>query len=802
MKFTINWLKEHLDTKLDDQKIIDKLTSIGLEVESFESQSSELDKFIVAKIIKAEKHPNADRLKLCDVDIGQNEKVKVVCGAPNAKNDLLTVYAPPGATIPKSQTKLSVSKIRGVTSYGMLCSESELKLSNESEGIITLSSKKYSKQVGKKYFVNKNQKVVDLSITPNRADCLGVRGIARDLAAAGAGKLKNKNKSKINFSGLNKIKVKITNDKNQGCTKFGSLLIKGIKNTESPKWLKEKILSLGQKPISAVVDVTNYVMMDLNRPLHAYDADKIDKGIIVRNSKKGESFEALDNKKYVLGDNMCVISDASGVLGLGGIIGGVRSGTELNTKNILLESAYFKPKSIRSTSKILNLDTDAKYRFERGIDPNSIEEGLIKAAELIQNICGGTISKINITKKEKSNHRAIKFPIDLFNNTTGFKVEVREMTKILSDLGFLVKKNKKELNLKVPSWRPDILQPIDIVEEIVRIKGYDRIKTELPEKTRNKQTLNPHQKLFHFLQRSVASKGYYETVTWSFTDSKINELFKEEKPEVKIVNPISSDLNVLRSSIFSNLIFYLKKNLDRDVKDISLFEIGPIFSGKKPGQQEIVISAIKSGMISRLNWIEKERKVDVFDAKRDVMQTLIETGLDDKNFHIKSNAPNYYHPGKSGAIYQDSKSDKPIAFFGEIHPNINQKLQVKTEALILFEIFLDRIELHKNKLKDQKNKYEYSDFQKSERDFAFIIDKNLNVQELVKIIYKIDNNLIKNVKVFDLYEGENIPSDKKSIALNVTIQSLQKSLNDKDLEKINNLIISTVESKTGAKIRS
>ena len=802
MKFTINWLKEHLDTKIDDQKIIDKLTSIGLEVESFESQSSELDKFIVAKIIKAEKHPNADRLKLCDVDIGQNEKVKVVCGAPNAKNDLLTVYAPPGATIPKSQTKLSVSKIRGITSYGMLCSESELKLSNESEGIINLSPKKYSKQVGKKYFINKNQKVVDLSITPNRADCLGVRGIARDLAAAGAGKLKNKNKSKINFSGLNKIKVKITNDKNQGCTKFGSLLIKGIKNTESPKWLKEKILSLGQKPISAVVDVTNYVMIDLNRPLHAYDADKINKGIIVRNSKKGESFEALDNKKYVLGDNMCVISDASGVLGLGGIIGGVRSGTELNTKNILLESAYFKPKSIRSTSKILNLDTDAKYRFERGIDPNSIEEGLIKAAELIQYICGGTISKINITKKEKSNNTAIKFPIDLFNNTTGFKVEVREMTKILSDLGFLVKKNKKELNLKVPSWRPDILQPIDIVEEIVRIKGYDRIKTELPEKTRNKQTLNPHQKLFHFLQRSVASKGYYETVTWSFTDSKINELFKEEKPEVKIVNPISSDLNVLRSSIFSNLIFYLKKNLDRDVKDISLFEIGPIFSGKKPGQQEIVISAIKSGMISRLNWIEKERKVDVFDAKRDVMQTLIETGLDDKNFHIKSNAPNYYHPGKSGAIYQDSKSDKPIAFFGEIHPNINQKLQVKTEALILFEIFLDRIELHKNKLKDQKNKYEYSDFQKSERDFAFIIDKNLNVQELVKIIYKIDNNLIKNVKVFDLYEGENIPSDKKSIALNVTIQSLQKSLNDKDLEKINNLIISTVESKTGAKIRS
>jgi len=802
MKFTKDWLDVHLKTNKSESQIIQKLNSIGLEVEKVEPVKNELSDFIVAKIIKANKHPNADRLKLCDVDIGKKDTLKVVCGAPNARDGLLTIYAPPGSVIPKNGMKLEVSKIRGETSYGMLCSESELKLSNESEGIIDLNDK-YKTKIGKSFFGEKKGKnVIELSITPNRPDCLGVRGIARDLSASNFGKLKEPRKSKVKKNIKHNLKIKIEKNKNQACSIFGSCIIKNIKNTESPKWLKEKILSLGQKPISAVVDVTNYVMMDLNRPLHAYDADKINKGIIVRNSKKGESFEALDNKKYVLGDNMCVISDASGVLGLGGIIGGVRSGTELNTKNILLESAYFKPKSIRSTSKILNLDTDAKYRFERGIDPNSIEEGLIKAAELIQNICGGTISKINITKKEKSNHRAIKFPIDLFNNTTGFKVEVREMTKILSDLGFLVKKNKKELNLKVPSWRPDILQPIDIVEEIVRIKGYDRIKTELPEKTRNKQTLNPHQKLFHFLQRSVASKGYYETVTWSFTDSKINELFKEEKPEVKIVNPISSDLNVLRSSIFSNLIFYLKKNLDRDAKDVSLFEIGPIFSGKKPGQQEIVISAIKSGMISRLNWIEKERKVDVFDAKRDVMQTLIETGLDDKNFHIKSNAPNYYHPGKSGAIYQDSKSDKPIAFFGEIHPNINQKLQVKTEALILFEIFLDRIELHKNKLKDQKNKYEYSDFQKSERDFAFIIDKNLNVQELVKIIYKIDNNLIKNVKVFDLYEGENIPSDKKSIALNVTIQSLQKSLNDKDLEKINNLIISTVESKTGAKIRS
>ncbi len=802
MKLTVEWLKDHLDTNLNDQKIIDKLTNIGLEVESFQNQASVLDEFIVAKIINAEKHPNADRLRLCDVDIGKTETVKVVCGAPNARNNLYTVYAPPGAVIPKNQIKLSVSKIRGVTSHGMLCSEAELNISNESEGIIDLNTKKFSNQVGKKYFKNNSHKVIDLSITPNRADCLGVKGVARDLAAAGAGKLKEKKIAKINFLGPQKIKVKISNDKNQGCTSFGSCLIKGIKNTESPKWLKDKILSLGQKPISAVVDITNYIMIDLNRPLHAYDADKIDQSIIVRNSKKGEKFYALDNKEYILDENMCVISDRSGVLGLGGIIGGTRSGTGLETKNILLESAHFEPKSIRLTSKKLNLETDAKFRFERGIDPNSIKDGLLKAAGLIQKICGGTISKLDVVKNKKFKNVNIKFPIKLFHKITGFEVKNNEIIKILKDLGFLVKKNKKDLDLKTPSWRPDISQPIDIVEEIVRIKGYDQIKTEIPEKTRTKPTLNKQQKLFHLLQRSVASKGYYEAVTWSFTDSSINDMLKEEKKTIEIVNPISSDLRVLRSSIFSNLLFYLKKNLDRDIKDISLFEIGPLFYGNKPGQQEIVIGALRSGLVSRLNWIEKERKLDVFDAKRDVCQSLAEVGLNQSKFNITSKAPSYYHPGKSGSIYQNSGDKIPVAYFGEIHPNILQKLEIKTEALILFEIYLDRIKQNINKIKDQKKKFQFSDFQKSERDFAFIIDKNFKVQELIKIISEIDNSSIGDIKVFDLYEGENIPKGKKSIALSVTIQSLEKSLNDQDLEKINKLIISTVETKSGAKIRS
>jgi len=802
MKFTISWLKEHLNTKYNENKIIEKLTDIGLEVESFENVSSELDSFKIARIINAEQHPNADRLKVCDVDIGQKDTVKVVCGAPNAKKDLLTLYAGPGSIIPKNKMKLAVSKIRGVTSYGMLCSESELKLSNESEGITELSQNKYSNKIGKKFFKNISEKVVNLSITPNRPDCLGVRGIARDLAAAGVGKLKNISKRKLKKEEPQNIKVSIKKDKNKGCTIFGSCLIKGVSNKESPKWLKDKIESLGQKPISAIVDITNYVMLDLNRPLHAYDSDKVDKEIIVRNSKKGEIFEALDGKKYKLEDDMCVISDKSGVLGLGGIIGGTRSGTEFNTKNILLESAYFNSRSIRKTSKLLNLDTDAKFRFERGIDPTSIEIGLERGAQLITDICGGKISKFDIQKIEKDKKNKIKFKITLFEKIAGFKIKEKEIIKILTDLGFGISKKKQELELKIPTWRPDITQPIDIVEEVVRIKGYDNIKTLEPEKTRIKPTLNKQQKLFHFLKRSVASKGYYETVTWSFTDSKINQLFKENNNEVKIINPISSDLDVLRNSIFPNLMFYLKKNLDRGFKDISLFEIGPIFRGKQPGQQLNVIGAVKSGKISRLNWNEKERLVDVFDAKKDAINTLIEAGYDKDDFFIRDKSPSYYHPGKSGSIYLDKDDIEPVAYFGEIHPNIIKKIDIKTESLVNFEIYLDHLKDNKLKLKDQKSNFEYSDYQKSERDFAFVVDKNIKVQDLIELITSIDKDLIKSVKVFDVYEGENIPSNKKSIALNVTIQSSEKTLNENDLEKINNLIISTVESKSGAKIRS
>ena len=804
MKITFDWLKDHLKTNLKEKNLLDQLTNIGLEVESVENLSADSQLFKVAKIIKTEKHPNADRLKVCDVSVGEKDLKKVVCGAANAREGLITVYAPPGSIIPKTKTKLIVAKIRNITSYGMLCSESELNLSDESDGIIDLSKSKYNKSIGKSFFSksNQNSNLIDLSITPNRPDCLGIRGIARDLAASGFGKLKDIKEKKIKSRIKQSLKVKINKEKNQGCIAFGSCLITNVKNTESPEWLKDKLISVGQKPISAIVDITNYVMLDINRPLHAYDADKIEKNVIVRNSKSGEEFTALDNRNYCLENNMCVISDNKGVLGLGGIIGGTRSGTEFDTKNILLESAYFDPKSIRKTAKKLNIDTDAKFRFERGIDPLSIEEGLNKAALLIKEICGGEISKIDIQKIENFKTTNIKFDPNLFKQVSGFKISNQEILKILGNLGFKYKKEKKYFKLIIPSWRPDISQEIDIVEELMRIIGYDKIKTIDPIKERNKPTLTQTQKLFHFLQRSIASKGYLEAITWSFTDANYNNYFKETKRDIKIINPISSELGVLRNSIFSNLIIYMNKNLDRGFKDLSMFEIGPIFTGTDPGEQNTVLCGLTAGKKSRLSWIEKERTVDVFDVKRDVVQTLVEAGYNSDKFFIDSKTPNYYHPGKSGRLFLNKEKSQVAALFGEIHPNILKKIDIKTETLIGFEIFLDNLKLPKKTLNNQKIKFITSDYQKSERDFAFVVSKDVNSQDLINAVSSVDKNLIHNIQVFDVYEGENIPENQKSIALSVTIQSLEKTLNESDLERINKSIIQTVEYKTGAKIRS
>ncbi len=800
MIITIPWLKEHLKTKANQNEIVEKLTNIGLEVESIKENPVELEKFKIAKIIKVERHPNADKLKVCDVSIGGKEILKVVCGAKNAREGLISIYAPPGAVIPKTKFKLKISKIRGVESEGMLCSENELNLSGESEGIIELKNKEA--EIGKSYFKNKSETSVNISITPNRADCLGIRGIARDLSSTGIGKLIPLKKKKINKSIKNSIKISIKNDPSQGCLVFGSCYLKNISNRESPEWLKNKLLSIGLKPISAVVDITNYIMFDLNRPLHAYDADKIDREIIVRDAKDGEEFEGLDNKKYKLKKGMCVISDKSGILGLGGIIGGTKTSTEFETKNILLESAYFIPSSIRKTARELGLNTDAKYRFERGIDPDSVTEGLEMATELILKICGGQASKFNLIGKKNQKNKIINFEIDKFENLIGIPISTKEAVKIFSSLEFKCKKGAKVLKIEVPSWRPDITQDVDLVEELIRIKGFNSIKLIEPLRKREKETLNFKQKLFHLSQRSLASKGYLETVTWSFTDSKIDKQFTKGEKEIFILNPISSDLNVLRRSIFSNLATHLKKNQDRGYEDISLFEIGPTFFGKNPGEQQIVIGALKSGKVGRKSWIDNDRDVDVFDIKSDTVKTLIELGVPEEDLFITEHTKQCYHPGRSGAVTLKSERGPLIAYFGEIHPAIINKIDFKDPNVYGLEIFLKNIPEPSKKIRQTKRSFKALDFQKSERDFAFVIDKIFKVGLLEKLIREIDDTLIKKVTTFDIYEGENIPKDKKSVAINVTLQAEDKTLSEKDLDQISKKIIDAVKEKTGATIRS
>jgi phenylalanyl-tRNA synthetase beta chain len=800
MIITLTWLKEHLKTKANETKILEQLTNIGLEVESIKENPGELSEFKVAKILKTEKHPNADKLKVCDVSLGGGKVIKIVCGASNAREGLLTIYAPPGSIIPKSKFKLKVVSIRGVESSGMLCSESELNLSSESDGIIELKNKE--NEIGESYFKNKGEKIIDISVTPNRADCLGVRGIARDLVASGLGSLINLKKSTLKKNFSQPIKVSISKEKDQGCLSFGSCYIKGITNKESPTWLKEKILALGLKPISAVVDITNYVMLDLNRPLHAYNADKINKEIIVRNSKADENFEALDNKKYKLNNGMCVITDRSGVLGLGGIIGGTKTSSELDTKNILLESAYFLPTSIRKTSKVLNINSDAKYRFERGIDPNSITEGLEVAAALIVKICGGKVSKFSIAGSNFQKNKIIYLDKEKFKKVIGVPISNQEVNKILKLLGCKLKINKKTFKVEVPSWRPDISQDIDLIEELIRIKGFEKIELIKPEKGRDKETLNFKQKLFHLSQRALASKGYMETVTWSFTDSKIDKEFAKGEKEIKIFNPISSDLNVLRRSIFSNLAIHLKKNQDRGNEDVALFEVGPTFFGKNPGEQQTVVGAIRSGSLNRKNWLEKSRNIDVFDIKSDTIRTLVELGANENDLYISDKTKNCYHPGRSGAINLKSEKGPHLAYFGELHPAIVSDLDFKEKNVYGLEIFLKNIPQPNKKIRISKENYIASDFQKSERDFAFVIDKSFKAGELENIIKKLDESIIKKVTTFDVFEGQNIPEGKKSIAINVVMQAAKKTLTEKDLDQVSEKIISTVKEKTGATIRS
>jgi phenylalanyl-tRNA synthetase beta chain len=797
MKITSSWLKDHLKTSASIAKIVSTLNNIGLEVESVGTTDKD-NLFLVAKIIKAEKHPNADKLKLCDVDIGSGKILKVVCGAPNARDGLLTVYAGPGAIIPKNQLKIKITNIRGADSYGMLCSESELGLSDESQGITELDSKKF--KIGDSYFKNNNEPAIDISITPNRSDCLGVRGIARDLSSAGIGKLVDLEEIKLKTNIKNSFNVIIQS--NSGCSSFAHCYIEGIKNIESPKWLKDKLISIGMKPISAVVDITNYIMLDLNRPLHAYDADKIDRKVIVRSSKKGEKFLALDNNNHSLEEGACLITNEKKILGLGGVIGGESSSISLDTKNIFLESALFDPVKISKIAKKLGINSDAKFRFERGVDPNIMEYGLKLAAKIINKLCGGKISNIIISGESNFKNKQIIFNLDKFEKIIGSKISSAEIKKILNNLGFKFKESKNTYSITVPTWRPDINEEVDIVEEFIRIRGYDKIQLIKPEVDSSKDILTGKQKLYRFAQRSIANKGFMETITYSFTNSKIDSLFGLHNRNLVITNPISNDLDTLRSSIFSNLLIHIKNNIHRNFEDQKIFECGPVFFGSKPGEQIAVIGGIQIGKIYRKNWLEKDKDVDVFEIKDYVYKTLLELGIHEQELAVIQESESYYHPGRSGKFYFNSNKQLPIANFGEINPRIVKEFDIKNGPIFGFQIFLNNIPVINKQSTEKKIKYVVSNFQRIERDFAFIINKKFEAEKIINVLLNIDKKLIKKIRVFDVFQGGNIEKDKKSVALNLLIQSQDKTLNDKEIDELSEKIIQTMQKSFDATLRS
>ncbi len=793
MKFTLSWLKEHIDTNSSLEEITESLTEIGLEVESVINPEKDLKGFFVGKVLSAEKHPDADRLKVCKVDVGDGIK-EVVCGATNAKEGLLTIYAPIGSTIPKSKMTIQKTKIRGVISHGMLCSSEELNIDNESEGIIEIDEATPGEEASN---VIKNiDPLIEIAITPNRSDCLGVYGIARDLAAKGLGKLKTKRTLKIK-SNSKKIPVFTeSNNENNFCNIFAGRLIENIENKESPNWLKDRLEKIGLRSINAVVDITNFITYDQGQPLHAYNADLISKSIGARLANQGEKIRALDGKDYILDQETCVIADSEKALGIAGIIGGEKFGSEIGTKNIFIESAYFDPIHIARSGRKLNINSDARYRFERGTDPNFVMEGLALATEMIQDICGGIAGEVCVAQNINFSKKEIYFDEKLIEKISGIKIPKKDIKNILNSLGFEI---SDDFIITVPSWRPDVSLPIDIVEEVIRIYGLNNVKS-IPLKNPDqpsKPILTTTQKNINLIRRNLASRGLIENISYSFVNSKYSDFYNDKSKPIKLLNPISEDLSDLRSSPLVSLIENFSENKNRGYNDLGIYEIGPGFYGAKPGEQITIAAGLRTGIYKSTgverHWQGNE-SADVFDAKSDILSNFDLIDISGDLFTESSPGLDWYHPGRSGKIINNNKL--VIAAYGEIHPKILSKINLP--SCIGFEIYID--ELIKMISYDNNNKeFTHYNLQSVKRDFSFDVSADINSSILTNAIKSCDINLITDIKVFDQFILEN---SKKSLALEITLQPKKETLKDNEIDNICEKIIQAVEKATNGKLRS
>jgi phenylalanyl-tRNA synthetase beta chain len=782
MKFTLSWLKDHLDTSASLSEIADKLVALGLEVEGIEDPSQALKGFVVAHVVEAGRHPNADRLSLCYADIGGREKVQVVCGAPNVRAGMKVAFAPVGVVIPASGTVLKKGKIRDIESCGMFCSARELQLGEDQDGILDLQT---SLPVGSPLAqaLGLTDPVIDVSLTPNRADCFGVRGIARDLAASGIGVLKPFPYEPT--TGEFVCPVTVTIEDLEVCPDFQVRLLKGVRNGASPDWVQNRLRAIGQRPISALVDVTTYLTYDLGRPLHVFDAAKIQGNLTVRLSKAGQTLSLLNGKDIVLEDGMTVIADDARVVSLGGIMGGQETGCSEETVDVLIECAAFDPVRIAQTGRALNLLSDARTRFERGVDPASIRPGLEAATDLILRWCGGKASQIAPFKNPLPHPVTIALTQDKITGLSGCPITLKEAWSFLEKLGFqLVSLTELELSVTVPSHRQDVEGPADLVEEVLRLQGYDQIPPiPLPPAPAQSQS-SPSS----LVRRVLATRGLLEAVTWSFMDQDLAVKFGGGDPSLRLSNPLSEEWTVMRPSIVPNLIQAAIRNQDRGQTSVPLFEVGPQFNGN--GQQ-LVATGVIAGLTGPRHWAEPPRVVDVFDAKAHVLATLAALGIAESALQIEASSPDYYHPGRKGRVKQ---GNKVFALFGEIHPALITSLGGQG-SFGAFEIFLDQIPAMRSKISNLT----LSPYQSVVRDFAFVVDKSVSADQIIKAITKVDRGLI--LHIFDVYEGEKIDPAQKSLAIQVRFDPLTGTLTEAQITELCDKIISNVFKVTGGILR-
>jgi phenylalanyl-tRNA synthetase beta chain len=803
MKFTLPWLKDHLETDASLGEIVDKLTMIGLEVENVEDKADLLKPFVIASVISAEKHPNADRLKVCMVDIGDGNPIQVVCGAPNARTGMKGVFSAPGTFIPGKNITLTVGTIRGVESRGMLCSAAELMISDDHEGIIDLPA---DAPVGKSYveWAGASEPVIEINLTPNRPDCTGVSGIARDLGATSIGTYNDKIPKPAKSSFPCPVKVTLDFGKTPSlCPAFGLRLVRGVKNGPSPDWLQKQLTAIGLRPINALVDITNFITFDRGRPLHVFDADKVHGNLAVRRAKNGEKLLALDGKTYTLDEAVCVIADEKGVESLSGIMGGEATGCSETTTNVLVESALWDEFNIAQTGRKLGINSDARYRFERGVDPAFMLPGLELATQMVLDLCGGEASEIIVAGDPTPKEKIIDFPLSELPRLTGLKLPLADLRRVLEKLGFFTAGQGERVKVAVPSWRPDIHGRADIVEELVRIVGVDRVpSTRFAREQARKPVLTAIQNRTRKAKRALAARGLLEAVTWSFVSKREAELFGGGGPELALANPIAAELSDMRPSLIPGLIMAAQRNADRAFPDTAVFEVGQIFKGDKPADQLTAASGLRRGLArpsgSGRHWSDKSGPVDVFDVKADAFAVLAASGTPMQALQVVPGGPAWFHPGRSGTIQIGPQN--VLGHFGELHPRAVAGLKAEG-PLVAFEVILEKIPEPKARPTRARPLLDVSPFQPVERDFAFVVDSSVKAADIVRTAQNADKKLISNVVVFDVYEGKGIDPGKKSIAIAVTIQPREKTMTDAEIEALASKIVAEVTKRTGGVLR-